>query len=325
MKIIYRFSKHFSADDVSFMKNNGYNVNSGFDVVLIPKEDSNFLKIKDRFGDDGLAMPEITYTKKELESASFLKIYAKKYLGYAKPDDEDEVDDFEYPFDIYPYYKGVFEIAKTDPEYGVLRGRQIGNYQMKGKPKWGTSQIASLWGAEDSFFTTPEVYQEVFKPLGIQSIPVINYSNKEIQTEIVQILQQGVSKSKLNITNHHIKEAITVQNFGITKYVMDGGVPPPAFVDSPRDMDFFYTQEYFGSGGFTQRSTIISNKLYNILQEKKIKGLNYAPLMKSSSSESIFLSEKEEGSGTRTFRGKTYTQEEWEAFEKQQWEKYKGK
>ncbi|MFV0305326.1 MAG: hypothetical protein ACK5IC_07595, partial [Moheibacter sp.] len=39
----------------------------------------------------------------------------------------------------------------------------------------------------------------------------------------------------------------------------------------------------------------------------------------------IFLSEKEEGSGTRTFRGKTYTQEEWEAFEKQQWEKYKGK
>ncbi|MFV0539866.1 MAG: hypothetical protein ACK5MZ_01330, partial [Aestuariibaculum sp.] len=66
------------------------------------------------------------------------------------------------------------------------------------------------------------------------------------------------------------------------------------------------------------------------IQEKTLEGkpnlekesLNLLPENKNIS---IFLSEKEEGNGTRTFRGKTYTQEEWEAFEKQQWEKYKGK
>lgn len=52
-------------------------------------------------------------------------------LGYAKPDDESIVDEYEYPFDLYPYYKGVFEIINTDKQFGILRGNQIGYYSLE--------------------------------------------------------------------------------------------------------------------------------------------------------------------------------------------------
>lgn len=65
---------------------------------------------------------EIVFSEKDKENAEYLTIYASKILGDAKPDTENKINTFTYPFTVYPYYKDVFEIVDTDEEYGLLRG-----------------------------------------------------------------------------------------------------------------------------------------------------------------------------------------------------------
>ncbi|PQL94661.1 hypothetical protein [Apibacter adventoris] len=106
---------------------------------------------------------EIVFSEKDKENAEYLTIYASKILGDAKPDTENKINTFTYPFTVYPYYKDVFEIVDTDEEYGLLRGEQIGNYSLNGEPKWGNSNIASANYIENAFFTPLETYESIFK------------------------------------------------------------------------------------------------------------------------------------------------------------------
>lgn len=52
---------------------------------------------------DNVAQKKGYFSEKDRALAPYLNIYANKMLGYAKPDDESIVDEYEYPFDIYPY------------------------------------------------------------------------------------------------------------------------------------------------------------------------------------------------------------------------------
>lgn len=278
----YRIVKNFTPNDKIFLENLGISIKLGWDVFEINEVKSEVLNhLKAYFGNEweDISQRLITYSNKEVSHAEHLYVYAKKYLGYAKPDVEEEVETFEPPFDIYPYYKDVFEVFATDESYGLLRGKQIGNYQLKGKVKWGKSAIGSAHYINDAFFVKEKVYNTFLKPLNIESCPVIDYKTKKKMDGVVQILQQGISASPLQIVPEDCKEIISIPQWGIQKYILRDDIPYPRFKDSPGDYDFFYTQEHFGSGGLTQRGTIISQKFYEILKKNNIKGLNFHPLI----------------------------------------------
>lgn len=277
MKISYRFVAEFPV-----LKRAGFEIPDDSIYFIVQGDDIRLEKVKQLLGEEwqDCCLASTQFTEKELHSASYLRIFAKHYLGYAQPDTQKEVDFFEYPFDIYPYYKGVFEIANTDEEYGLLRGRQIGSYQIKGLPKWGKNKIGSLHYAEDAFFVPTEVYQEIFEPLKISYKAVLDYKTKKELFNIVQLLPQGISKSPLNLSKNYLKSEEKIEKWNLTKYLLRGDMPHPDFLEETNTFDFFYTQEYFGSGGLTQRNTIISKKLYQILKKNAIKGLIFRPLLK---------------------------------------------
>ncbi|MFK8288386.1 hypothetical protein ACI76W_03920 [Capnocytophaga canimorsus] len=278
MKIIYRYSDNFSSKDQIFLSSKGISVEKGFDVFEIENTSADFQEVKNYFEDwEKNTSCRAIFSEEERSKASHLYVFANFYLGYAQPDTQKEVDDFPYPFDVYPYYKGVFEIVNTDENYGVLKGRQIGNYKLKNEPKWGKNTIGSIHYAEDSLFVPLQIYKDVFAPLGILSKSVLNYTTQKPLSDVVQLLPQGISKSPLQLSEKYIRLTEHIEKWGITKFVLRDDMTYPVFLENNNTEDFFYTQEYFGGGSFTKRGMIISQKLYQVLKKNKIKGLNYIP------------------------------------------------
>ena len=223
------------------------------------------------------------FTEKERESAAYLMIGASKILGYPQPEDtyeeveEDGEPEYPYPFDIYPYFRDVYEVSGTSHDYGMLRGKQIGSFALSGEPHWGKSSIGSVFDAGDVFFTTPEVYRQIFEPLGIECKQVLGYGNRKPLGTVVQLLPQSISKSRLMVKEDQISEKTFVKEWNMTKYIFNGKGFAPAFETSPGNFDFFASQEYFGSGGVNEKELFISQRLYQLLKKNKIKGLCYYP------------------------------------------------
>lgn len=280
MRIRFRVVKYFNKLEQASLARLGINVAEGWDSFEIEENNQNFEPIKNMLHQDwdNVAQKKAYCSEKDRSLAPYLNIYANKMLGYAKPDDESIIDEYEYPFDLYPYYKGVFEIINTDKQFGILRGNQIGYYSLEDEPNWRGNEIASANNIEDAFFVKPEVFEKIFRPLNIKSLPVINYKTQTKLENVVQIVQQGISQSHLMINKTQIKEKTQIKNWEIDKYVLCGDSYYPSFDSSTGEFDFFYTHEYFGTRGLTQRNTIISKKLYHILKINHIKGLNFYPM-----------------------------------------------
>lgn len=283
MKISYRFFDNFSRNDVFEFKKIGIDIAEGIDAFEVYESDEVFEKVKEKFGAkwaEHVSITDTHFTEKEKSNSLYLNIAPLKMLGYPQPEDWDE-DEGEkeppYPFNIYPYFENVFEVANTSPDYGLLRGKQTGFYSLLGEPKWGKSGIGSVFWSQDAFFTTPEIYTLIFEPLGIKSLQVIGYGNQKPLQTVVQLLPQGVAESKLLIKEDQIKETSDIKEWNMKKYDLNRKGFFPSFEKSPGRYDFFASQEYFGPGGVNEKAVFISQKIYELLKKIKIGGLSYYP------------------------------------------------
>lgn len=140
-------------------------------------------------------------------------------MGYPQPEDLDGNDELEkFPFNVFPYLKKVFEITKRSENFGIIRGKQIGSISLLSEPKWNKKGIGTIYWLEDTFFTTPSIYENIFKPLNIQSKSVIGYGNQKPLVTVVQLLPQGISSSKLNINDNNIDEKTHIPEWEITRF-----------------------------------------------------------------------------------------------------------
>ncbi|SHG09678.1 hypothetical protein [Pedobacter caeni] len=276
MKVRYRVFKDFNQEEVEKLRTLGIDVVPGFDAFLLDVDHARLGVVKKIIAEewDHAISLETEFSEEDRRNSSFLHVYPAKLIGYPQP----ESAGYEFPFDLYPYLKDVFEIENKDPEFGLLKGKQIGSYQLKKEPHWGSSSVGSAFWIQDSIFVRPEIYKTIFQPLGIKSMPVLEYKTKRELKKVLQILPQGISNADLDINNHHVNEIEKVEQWGINKYILKGEGFYPDFKSAPGDLDFFMTKEHFGGGGFTVRAIIISQKLYRLLEQNKIKGLNYEPM-----------------------------------------------
>ena len=286
MRINYRFFGNFEKQDVlEFKTRFNIDISEGCDAFVVYEDDPIFEQVKARFGEswlDSVSVIDTDFTEKERGDSHYLSIAATKMLGYPQPEglddyDEDDEEEPEFPFDIYPYFENVFEVARTDHNYGMITGKQVGSFSLLGEPKWGKSNIGSIFWSGDVYFTTPTVYKTVFEPLGIKSCPVLGYGNQKPLTTVVQLLPQGISKAKLKIEEASIREIINVPSWDLKKYILNGKGFFPSFDGVPGDYDYFVSQEYFGDGGCNEKAVFVSQKLYSVLKKHGIKGLNYYP------------------------------------------------
>lgn len=278
MKVSYRFFAKLSV-----IRKAGFDLPDNSQYFIVQGDDIRFDKLKKLLGDEwrNYCIVNTEFTEKERGSAPYLSIRASKILGYAQPEDtyeeEECLPEYPYPFDVYPCFKDVYEVAATSSNYEMLRGEQTGSFLLSGEPKWGKACIGSVFDVADIFFTTPDIYIKIFKPLGIECRQVLAYRNQKPLKTVVQLVSQGIAESKLILEESCITEKHFINEWNMTKYMLNGESFAPAFETSPGNFDFFVSQEYFGSGGVNENEVFISQRLYQVLKENRVKGLSYCP------------------------------------------------
>lgn len=284
MKIKYRFFKNFSLKEVSKLKNINICVDVGCDAFTFYENDEMNEQLQSIFGSNYknyVSVVKTEFSENERINADYLSIESSKILGYPQPEDLDGNDELEkFPFNVFPYLKNVFEITKRSENFGIIRGKQIGSISLLSEPKWNKKGIGTIYWLEDTFFTTPSIYENIFKPLNIQSKSVIGYGNQKPLVTVVQLLPQGISSSKLNINDNNIDEKTLIPGWEMTRFHLNNKGFFPSFENHPGNFDFFVSQENFGSGHANYKEVFVSQKLYQLLKNNNIKGLDYYPVKK---------------------------------------------
>lgn len=204
---------------------------------------------------------ETNFIETEKSKARFNRLRPTWHHGYPMPDDDDG------------YLELTYEASRACPECGIGY-TQKSEFLMKGEPKWGSKHILQLNWIFDEYFVIPEVYEKVFKPLGIPCRPVRHFKTQQPLQTVVQLVVDKISEYPLEIDR---KPEEICKRCGLGKYHAHSRGFFPRLKGNP-EQPIFKTQEYFGSGASAWRAIIISQDLYRAMSAIKLKGVTYYPL-----------------------------------------------
>ena len=192
------------------------------------------------------------FSKKETESSSWLKLYAWHH-GYPQPKDDE-----------FGYLEATYDLKNRCEKCGLGK-KQKAAFQMKGEPKWGRRGMMQLTWVYDQIFVSPQVWQTVFKPHGIECRPVLNRKLQELKTVVQLVADEEVHVDTTNLT---FDVCPSCQR---KKYLPPSRGFFPSLKSKP-DAAMVRTAEEFGSGGASNHGVLISQKIRRELVEKKVRG-----------------------------------------------------
>lgn len=199
------------------------------------------------------------FSKSELKKADFLAMLPSWHCGYPMPDDD------------FGYLQTSYDLSNYSEESGI-GAIQNSSLRMKNKPKWGKKHITQLHWIYDIYFVKLEVYEEIFKPLNIKSMPVIEHKTNNYFDDFVQIIPQ--KEVSLNLSEYPYQKYETSE---MLKYLPITHGFFPSLKESSAN-HYNITKEYFGSGASANKAIIISNDLYTSIIKNKLKGVSFVPL-----------------------------------------------
>jgi hypothetical protein len=217
--------------------------------------------IEDGCDPNNLGFVNTKFTEKELDDANFLQTFAQLH-GYPQPAGD------------FGYLKATYDLTQFCAACGTGK-KQIAPFRMKGEPKWGKKNAFQLNWVYDEFFVQPAIWEDVFRPLGIGRLAVLDHrSGSELQT-VVQLEIKAIAKSRLLLDDSYPTE--TCATCGRKKYNGINRGFYPAFASDP-GFQIGRTQEIFGSGGSAWNATIVSQAVYKAIQAQKVVGFHFYPL-----------------------------------------------
>ena len=114
------------------------------------------------------------FTASERKKASYLWMVGNSHHGYPQPEGD------------FGYLAASYDLTEYCAECGVGK-RQVAPLRMRGEPKWGRRHILQMNWVFEEFFVRPDVWETVFKEMGIGYMPVVkHHTDKELQT-VVQL------------------------------------------------------------------------------------------------------------------------------------------
>jgi hypothetical protein len=217
-----------------------------------------------------IVLGKMEYTIKDLAKAPWLWMRGGGTLGYPQPESAKEG---------YPDYLGMTYDNRV-PGYCAHCGIgavQQAPFRIKAEPKT-RSGIFSLEWVHDEFFVRPELFDEVFRPFGVESLPVLHHRTGLPAETLIQLKIDKVSASPRNLSGIVGYGVETCPICSRRKYVHQFPWAPPSFLTSPGPWALFKSQEYFGSGGSAWRAIIVSNELYQAIAKYKLRSIRFEPL-----------------------------------------------
>lgn len=197
-----------------------------------------------------------TFSHNELASAALLQLNPSWHHGYPQPEDE--------------YKKAIYDTAHYCEQCGV-GGVQRAPFRMRGEPKWGTKQILQLNWVFGEYFVTPDTWERVFKPLGVEQLLVFNHRTGLPLKTVVQLLVPARATAPIDPDRLPTE---TCQVCKRTKYqpIARGRFP---HVWLPKGAHMAKTIDWFGSGGSGWQAVIVSSQVYEGMQAHKVRGAEF--------------------------------------------------
>jgi hypothetical protein len=205
------------------------------------------------------------FTSRELSEATYLQISPGWHYGYPQPEDD------------FGFLEATYDLSAYCPTCGIGK-KQVAPFRMKSEPNWGKKHFLQLNWVFDEFFILPKVWEEIFKPLGVDGSPVVEHRTGKPLRTVVQLDIKNVATSALSIKQFPSETCGRCER---KKYLAISGGFFPAFV-ADTSSRLCKTQECFGSGGSAWHAVVVSSEVYRAIEARKLAGLTFVPLSPSS-------------------------------------------
>jgi hypothetical protein len=263
MKIFHKISVGWSNEQKRrAFESIGIVFGDGYVTVDLEEQDERWPKAQILMNELGLT--DTLYTKfssSEISSAPELVMQSSWHHGYPEPSDD------------FGYLEKTFR-ASENPHHCRKCGvgaSQVAPFRMKKEPVWGSKNILQMNWEFGQFFVKPFVWEGLFKPFGVDSLPVLaDKSGNKLDT-VVQI----IIPSRVELSDMHRFARETCSVCGRTKYL------PISFGYWPRPVsmhgDIAKSAQYFGSGGSANQRVWVSHKFYAAAKSFGLKGVSFVP------------------------------------------------
>jgi hypothetical protein len=196
------------------------------------------------------------FTEDELDRAQWLGMVATGLHGYPEPSENGG------------FLHATFELTDYCRACGAGL-RQAAPFRLRKAPSGKRAMLQLNW-VLDEFFTSPEVWEAVFLPLGIGRRPVLLHRTSAAMTSLVQV--EILAFRDLAMADR-APEVCSVCSRPKYRYSMRGPYPEPAEPDVP----IFKSNQCFGSGAQAFRLVLVSNSLYRKIRDAGIRGVTFYP------------------------------------------------
>lgn len=266
MRIVHRFGFNVDQQLRDCLRELGLvsiappNVPVGFCVIELAEDDPRW-----RSASDLLAARRPTdvvwteFSDREIEAADSLRLASDWLHGYPQPEDT--------------YERATYDLGAHCPECGI-GAKQRAPFAMKKEPKWGKKTILQLNWVFDQHFVKPELWEAVFKPRGVECMPVKEHGSKRDLNTVVQLVIPDLDIE----VNAPACAAQRCPRCDRVKYVPHVRGPFPALRSKPADVPIFRAATWFGSGASANRPVFVSREFRAAMQAYGANGAAFIPV-----------------------------------------------
>lgn len=264
MRIVHHFFTDCNTQQVEQLKSLGINLEVGYDSFQIEEGDV-YQKIKPlmaKWGFDKNKGVGTFYNKKEIDSAELLEYGGAWINGYPQPEDN-WIDSMDITYDLSKYCNkcGCGSIQKAP-------------FRLKKRPVWRNRSAFELEWVYDEIFIKKEIYEQIFKPLGMGYWDVLLFKKNELIEDTVQ-LKIPTSSIALDLSKQQYEKCTQCHRI---KYLNQVRGYFPNFIDNKKPKHQIQkSQEYYGSGQAADKWIIVTQELRQTMLKQGIKGI-YRPL-----------------------------------------------
>ncbi len=259
MKHTHRVSNHVTPEMHNDFARAGIIFGPGFDAFDITEDDEAWPRVRELIAKHKCVDFESTkFTKKEIGTAPNADVTPSWHHGYPQPEDD------------FGYLEATFDLSDHCRACGIGK-RQIAPFRFKKEPAWGKRSVLQLNWVFDEYFTTPETWDAVFRPRGIESMPVVHHRKSHELSTVVQL----AVPDRVDLVGIEAYPSEVCEKCGRRKYlpIRLGFFPSP----EPSTCALAKSNQYFGSGGSAFNSVIADNAMVNVVLEAKLKGVSFWP------------------------------------------------
>lgn len=230
----------------------------------------------------GRDLPVRTFTNGERNVARWLAITPVSHHGWpgTKP--------------IRDSLNSLFAVPGTTicPDCESTRGTRGSSDSLlyfAGEPSWQKTDFLQIDGFRDLWFTRPEIYHDVFEPLGVRSRPVLHRFKRTPLRTVVELIPTMENVS-LQLPEEPQWETVRCPTCGVSRldvgkwggWVPEQGVLPPIEGMVPESVHFLTTRQGFTATtvpeGYTWRLCLISQTLFRAIRFRHLRGIASEPI-----------------------------------------------